>query len=225
MARKGGYIPTRDADFDGWFENLVNYVGKKTGGEAPEWTFIPPDAVSRLSSAYDVWHEAYQKTIGAHSKVETEAKNDARKAGTAIIRPFVQQYLMFPPVTNEDRTAMRIPNKDTTRTPIPKPETRPVITDLRALGGYQIEIRFRDETTPDSRAIPYGCNGCLLNYTWGRERVTDVTALKETQLMTRSPWIITLPPEAQTNFLSCVPRWQSKGNIGPWGDVQHIVVG
>jgi hypothetical protein len=225
MARKGDYIPSRDADFDGWFENLVKYVTERTGGASPVWTHIPQSAVDELSAAYTAWHTAYEKTLGAHTKVDTEAKNDARKAGTTVIRPFVQQYLMFPPVTNEDRTAMRLSNKDGTRTPISVPQTRPVITDIRALGGYQIQIYFRDEITPDSRAIPYGCNGCLLNYTWGRERVSDVAALKETQLMTRSPWVITLPPEAQTAFFSCVLRWQSKGDIGPWGDVQYVVVG
>ncbi|MDR2176625.1 MAG: hypothetical protein LBP20_01105 [Treponema sp.] len=225
MGRNSDYVPSRGADFDGWLENLVNYVTEKTGGSSPVWTHIPQSLVSGLSAAYTTWHAAYEKTLGAHTSVDTEAKSDARKAATAFVRPFVQQYLMFPPVTNEDRTAMRLSNKDTTRTPITVPGTRPVITDIRALGGYQIQIHFRDETRPDSRAVPYGCNGCLLNYTWSRERITDVAALKETQLMTRSPWIITLPPEAQTAFLSCAPRWQCKGDTGPWGDVKHVVVG
>jgi hypothetical protein len=99
-----------------------------------------------------VRHEAYQKTVGAHSKADREAENNARKAGTAVIRPFVRQYRMLPPVT-------------------------------------------------------------------------DVAALKETQPMTRSPWIITLPPEARTNFFPCVPRRQSKGGIGPWGGVRHVAAG
>jgi hypothetical protein len=47
--------------------------------------------------------------------VDTEAKNDAKEE----IRPFVNQYLRFPPVTDEDRTAMNIPNHDTKPTPVP----------------------------------------------------------------------------------------------------------
>jgi hypothetical protein len=225
MTHKGDYIPSRDADFGGWFENLVNYVTEKTGGSSPVWTHIPQSAVGGLSAAYTAWHTAYEKTLGAHTKVDTEAKNDARKAGEALARPFVQQYLMFPPVTDEDRTAMGLHNRDTTSSTITAPQTRALITDIRTIGGYQVKIWFRDEATPKSRAIPYGCNGCLLNYAWSKERITDVSALKETQLMTRSPWVITLPPEAQTAFFSCVTRWQSKGNIGPWGNVEHVVVG
>ncbi|MDR1863317.1 MAG: hypothetical protein LBQ67_05285 [Treponema sp.] len=50
-ARNGGRIPSGGGDFDGRFENLVNYAGEKTGGGRTERTLIPPDAVSRLSSA------------------------------------------------------------------------------------------------------------------------------------------------------------------------------
>jgi hypothetical protein len=89
-----------------------------------------------------------------------------------------------------------------------------------------VKIWFRDEGAPDSRAVPYGDNGCLLTFTWGKERVSDVNALNQTKLMTRSPWTLTFPPEAQAHFLSCAPRWQNeKGELGPWGDVHDVVIG
>jgi hypothetical protein len=56
---------------------------------------------------------------------------------------------------------MNLHNRDATHTPIERPATRSLITDLKTLGGFQVEIRFQDEATPDSYAIPYGCNGCL----------------------------------------------------------------
>jgi hypothetical protein len=111
------------------------------------------------------WHTVYEKTLGPHTPVDTEAKNDAKKAASEFIRPFVAQFLKFDPVTNEDRTAMNLHNKDVTKTPIGIPMTRPVISDIKPLGGFQIEIRFQDEATPTSKARPYGDNGCLLNYT------------------------------------------------------------
>jgi adenine-specific DNA-methyltransferase len=49
--------------------------------------------------------------------------------------------------------------RDTAHTVIPVPATRAIITDLKALGGFQVEIRFQDEATPSSAAIPYGDNG------------------------------------------------------------------
>jgi hypothetical protein len=50
-------------------------------------------------------------------------------------------------------------------------------------------------------------NGCLLNYTAGAEKVTDYALVKETQLRTRSPFTLSLGPEAEEKFLSCATRW------------------
>jgi hypothetical protein len=120
---------------------------------------------------------------------------------------------------------MRLHVKDPKPTPIPVPATRVVITDIRALGGFQVRVWFRDEQTPNNHAIPYGFNGCLLNYNYSKEHVTDVLALKESKLLTRSPETITLPPDAQTCYFSCVGRWQNnKGELGPWGDIESVVV-
>jgi hypothetical protein len=225
MAQYRSFLDATDAEFDGGLENLVHYVVEKTGGSPPAWSHIPPAAVDPLVSARTGWHTAYQKTFGAHTPVDTEAKNDERKAAAAVTRPFIAQYLMFPPVTNEDRTAMGVHNKDTHPSPIVEPKTRPVITDIRALGGFQVKIWFRDETTPESRAVPYGYNGCLLCFTWGKEPATTVSTLTQTQLMTHSPFTRTLPPEAQASFFSCAARWQNeKGELGPWSDIQHVVI-
>jgi hypothetical protein len=225
MAANHDYIPPRDADFDGWFLNLKNYVTTKTTGTPPAWTHIPADKVTTLTARYDAWHSAYEATVAPHTSVQTEAKNDQRKEAEAFVRPFVAQYLKFDPVTNEDRTAMNLHNRDSVPSAIGVPATRPVITDLKPLGGFQVEIRFQDEATPDSRAIPYGCNGCLLNFTVAATRITDYAALTSTKLMTRSPWTLGLTPDEEGKFLSCAVRYQNeKGELGPWGEVQHTVV-
>jgi hypothetical protein len=225
MAHYRSFIEAGDAGFDSGLENLSNYVVGKTSGASPAWPNTPQSAVDALVSAYTQWHVAYQKTFGAHTPVDTKAKNDARKAATAVVRPFIAQYLMFPPVTDEDRAAMGIHNKYTHPTPIGEPTTRPVFTDIRAIGGFQVKLWFRDEATPESRAIPYGDNGCLLFYTWGKEQAVGFSALIQTKLLTHSPFTLTFPPEAQACFLSCAARWQNeKGELGPWGDIQHIVI-
>jgi hypothetical protein len=223
MAHTQDFIPSRDAEFDGWLANLTGYVdGKSTSGM---WTHIPAEKVTALKGHNAAWHTAYAKTLGPHTSVDTEAKSDARKAAEAFVRQFVAQYLKFDPVTNEDRTAMNVHNRDTTHSPIGKPATRALITDLKGLGGFQTEIHFQDEATPESHAIPYGMNGCLLNYTVGPEKVTDYALLKDTILMTHSVFTLSLGPETEGKFLSCAPRWQSKrGELGPWGEIQHIVI-
>jgi hypothetical protein len=111
------YIPKNDAKFDTWFNNLVSYVL----AAALAWTHIPKPEAEKLAAAYTAWHTAYEAVIGPHTPVDTEAKNGAKKAAVKSIRLFVNQYLRFPPVTDEDRTAMGIPNGDPRPTPVPAP--------------------------------------------------------------------------------------------------------
>ncbi|MDR2417944.1 MAG: hypothetical protein LBD79_02695 [Treponema sp.] len=223
MAHTQDFIPSRDAEFDGWMANLTGYVDAKVSAGA--WTHIPADKVTALKQRDIDWHTAYGRITGPHTSVDTEAKKDARKTAEAFIRQFVAQYLKFDPVTNEDRKAMNLHNKGKTHTAIGTPATRTLITDLKALGGFQAEIRFQDEATPNSRARPYGYNGCLLNYAVGAEKVTDYAALMQTKLMTHSPFVLSLPPEAEAKFLSCAARWQNeRGDLGPWGEIQHVVI-
>jgi hypothetical protein len=89
----------------------------------------------------------------------------------------VQQFLKFDPVTNEDRTAMNLPNHDDTKTTIGVPATRAVIGELKAIGGFRMEIPFQDETKPNSKQKPYGYNGCLIYYTTGAEKANDYALL------------------------------------------------
>jgi hypothetical protein len=91
-----------------------------------------------MQTAYAAWYTAYAATVGPHTEVDTEAKNDAKKAAVAAIRPFVNQYLRFPPVTNEDRTAMGIPNRKP-RSPIKAPTSHPE-GELRFPGIHLVEI-------------------------------------------------------------------------------------
>jgi hypothetical protein len=133
------YIPARDADFDRWFSFLYQYVSKKCAGNPPEWTHIPQAALTKLGEVHAAWKTAYGATIGPHTPVETEAKNNAKTAAKAVIRSFVNQYLRYPPVTNEDRKAMGIPNWDTVPTPIPKPEAQPE-ADISYPGVHMVEL-------------------------------------------------------------------------------------
>jgi hypothetical protein len=69
------YIPSKDADFDTFFKNLYQYVDNKTGGNQPEWTFIPSAARSDLNDALTAWNTAYEATKTPHTPIETLAKN------------------------------------------------------------------------------------------------------------------------------------------------------
>jgi hypothetical protein len=225
MAHRVDRIPQGDGVFDGWFDNLKNGIVANTSGQTPKWTHIPAEKITALVRLYAEWREAYEKTLGPHTSVDTAHKNNRRDEAKAFIRAFIDQYLLFEPVTNEDRIGLGVRNRDNRRTSIGRPKTRALITGLKPLGGFRVELRFQDESTPESRAVPYGCNGCLLRYTWGPEKVLDHAALTMSQLMTRSPWVLDLPPEAEGKFFTGVTCWQSdKSELGPPGEIQSVVI-
>ncbi|MDR1588482.1 MAG: hypothetical protein LBS57_13595 [Treponema sp.] len=134
------YIPSNDAEFDRFYKFMCQYVNAKCNPpDAPQWGFIPDTARTALNDGYTAWQAAYAATLGPHTPVDTEAKNNAKKAAKAVIRPFVNQYLRFPPVLNEDRTAMGIPNRDTIPTPVPRPTVQPE-ADVAYPGVHLIEL-------------------------------------------------------------------------------------
>jgi hypothetical protein len=132
----------------------------------PSGPTSPRAARTALADAYAAWYTAYANTIGPHTPVETEAKNGAKEAAKKLIRPFVNQYLRYDPVTNEDRTAMSIPNKDTIPTPVPPPVAQ-AEADLTFPGIHLVElakIRAVQGAEPDARSdygvrIYYGLTG------------------------------------------------------------------
>jgi hypothetical protein len=217
------YIPGKDADFDVFFQNLIDYVDTKTSGTPPAWPHIPGEAKDTLLEAYPVWHTAYLKTLGPHTKVDTEVKNERRKAALAIIRPFVAQYLRFPPVTNADRSAMGINNYDTTRTPTDVP-TIHVGFSLEIKAVYEIQIRLWVLET-EKHAIPANMNGVVAYWLVSDTPITEQKELICTKLITKHIDVLHFAPEerGKTVYVAC--RWESeRGKEGEWSPIQSFVV-
>jgi hypothetical protein len=85
MAYTQDFIPARDAEFDGWLANLASYVNTKTSSGA--WTHIPPDKGTALNGHNTDWHTAYTKTLGSHTSVDTEEKNDNGRRRKVLSAP------------------------------------------------------------------------------------------------------------------------------------------
>jgi hypothetical protein len=220
---RGDYIPNNDAKFDVWFKFLIQYILPKISGIPPVWPHIPQAAFTTLQDAYAAWSAAYETFIGPHTKVDTEAKNDAKKAAKGVIRPFVNQYLRFPPVTDEDRTAMGIPNHDNTRTPIGKPKTVPVFTII-IKGIRRVTIPFNDEGTT-SRAIPYGMNGAVISWKVSNTPITSPKLLDHTELATKSPFILYFDEEDRGKTVYIALQWQNEGGVrGDYSEIECAII-
>jgi hypothetical protein len=223
MAHSKDYIPNNDAKFNEWLKFLSQYVGSKTSGSAPAWTHIPKAVLDLLIDIYSAWYTAYGPTIGPHTPVQTEAKNDAKKAAKKMVRPFINQYLRFLPVTDEDRTAMGIPNHDTTRTPIGRPKTIPVF-NIVIKGIRKVTIPFHDEGTT-SRAIPYGMNGAIVSWKVSDTPVTDPKLLEHTELATKSPAVLHFEEADRGKTVSIALQWQNETGVrGDFSEIENAIV-
>jgi hypothetical protein len=250
MAHKKDFIPGPDAEFDLWLTNLVDYVQPRVVGSTPAWPHIPLARFTALRDAEQAWHGAFVKTTGAHTKADTDLKNETRKAATKEVRLFIKQFLRFPPVTNEDRDNMRIPNYDDTRTPIGKPATRPAfrfaIKDTRL-----IAVIFRDAGSA-SRGKPYGIDGAVIRWSVlptvqaaagtpppevealraavaavassGDPKVADA-AFQHSVLATRSPHLLEFAEAERGMTVYAALSWQNEtGKEGTMTEIQSAVI-
>jgi hypothetical protein len=201
------YIPNKDPLFDTWTAFLVEYVGGKRGGPTPAWTHIPAAAYTALTDACNAWYTAYLKMRAPHTPVDTEAKNDAKAAAKAVIRPFVNQYLRFPPVTDEDRTAMGIPNKDTHPTPVPVP---PDVPEVEALMPKPRTLHFRFRRANMKHwGKPEDVHGMELKWIISDTPPAKLVELVHSDFATKSPLELTFEEDQRGKRLYYAVRWET----------------
>ena len=155
------YIPRHDAEFQNWFDNIVKYVTARTAGGNPIWSYIPASAVQQLKAAFDDWDANYTPTLQPHTPALTVEKNNARTRAESAIRPFVQRFLHWDPVTDGDRTNMGIPLRSGTRTQHHE-VTEIVEFDLTLHNIREILVEFWIKGNAVSKAKPQGYDGTVI---------------------------------------------------------------
>ena len=223
MTKHKDYIPHNDWEFDRFFRNITQQVSLKATGTNAEWKHIPQEAQAALNAEYEGWYSAFALTIRPHTSVETTKKQIAYLRAARATRSFINQYLRFPPVTDADRVAMDIPNRDGILTPILRPATRPVFT-LKAKDNRIIRVDFRDQDSK-SKARPYGYKGAVI--CWAvLDRIPDKpTDLTFRHCATRTPFFIEFQEYERGKTVYFTMYWENeKGQPGPWSDIISTIV-
>jgi hypothetical protein len=198
---------------------------------AAAWHLSDADktATATLKAAFDAAQEAAD-TPATRTHVSIEAAQAARNTLEAHLRHIKRVYIdpgfESGLISLSEYLALGLSPRDTTPSPVADPTSRPLLYGLQSLGGFAVRTHFKDEHRAHSQAVLPGCNGCLLNYYYGPEQIKDVEQLGLTQLLTASPAIIHLPPDAEGSWLSVAPRWQldKDGILGPWGPIEYVRV-
>jgi hypothetical protein len=227
------YIPARDAEFDRFFKFISQYVETKCSGSKPEWNHIPQAARTALSGAYASWSAAFGSTRVPHTPQTTEEKNRTRRAAEQYLRPFVNQYLRFPPVTDNDRDNMGIPNRDTIPSPVPPPSAQ-AEADITFPGVHLVElsrIRAVGSGASDIRRgsgvrIHFGLRGTpseIYKYRLSGEPQSG-TELPYSVFTRRKKERFDFDGESGNTVYFCLRYENAKGQTGPFGPLLSAVI-
>jgi hypothetical protein len=218
------FIPASDANFNVFFKNIVDYVDERTGGNKPVWDFIPSESLDTFHEAWNAWDAAYQKTLVPHTPVDTKEKNRARKSSKKELRLFTNRFLRYPPVTDEDRDNMGVPNRKDGRSPVPVPTTSPILL-INTGTRRRVIINYRDEQSL-RRGKPRGVHG--IEVRWA---VLDRPPQNEEELIhsafdTRSPLVLEFREEDRGKRVYLAGRWEieREGKKGPFSAIEEAVI-
>jgi hypothetical protein len=218
-----GFIPRNDEQFDTFFKLITQYVGTKTSGTSPAWTHIPQARMTALNADYAAWYTAFSNTFRPHSPVETREKNRVRLESERNLRAFINQFLRFPPVTDMDRDAMRIPNRDLIRTPhIEVTEVVEFEIELRNIREVVVNFWIKGAT---HKAKPSGYDGAVIIWDVLDSPPASTNDLTLHTMASKTPHAIPFREEERGKTVYIAVYWQNeRGNIGAWSEILSAVI-
>jgi len=209
---KYGPFPSKEADLNLYFQIAVDYLS--TNATRLLVTVPNQDLVSGL---LDDWNDFYPKTQNANTKTKTiiQLKDETKVNLMAGLRTI---YADIPASiwTLEDRNTLNMPERSTTKTPVPTPTTIPIgqVDTSRRL---EHTISFTNED--GATAKPFGVHGCQIWYKVGTPAV-DPSELSFMFTDTASPHVHQFNGELAGSNVYYWLRWENtRGETGPWSDV------
>jgi hypothetical protein len=221
--RRGDYIPTRESVFHPWAKNLVSV----SSGNYSRWQ-IPNTDVSNLSTSFTTYDAKYQTALNpaTRTKPAVQAKNDAKKTFTGVLRKFTRRYLLYNPlVTNDDRDLLRLPIPDLTPTPVPPPKTWPNGTvDTSVHQRHTVHVTDSVEVHPHG-GLPSDAHGFE---TWCKVGGTMPASDEEftyVNFSTTSSLTVNYPLDKVGQTVWYRFRWVNERNQpGPWSETVSAVI-
>jgi hypothetical protein len=213
------YIPQSDSRLAIWSENFNEQI---TAGAAA-WG-IPYEEVNELRTLVTSFATLQKKADSpARTSVIVAEKNAARKALTAKVRELANFRLKNPIITDTDRIAMGLNVRDTTRTTVPVPTSRPEL-DIYVVDFRRLKVVFHDMGSK-SKAKPSGVNGAVIIYAVLETPPATPDVLNRSVLATRTPHILEFAEEERGKTVYVAICWQNeKGQRGPWSEIESAIV-
>lgn len=216
------YIPNRDTDLITWADNFAGLIT----GSPTTYGLVAGDATS-IQSVVDAFDAAYALAVGPTTRTPATitAKDDAKIAMLAVVRPFAQLVANNAGVSPSLKVGLGINPRTNSRTPITNPTTYPVITPTMALP-LQHVLRYRDYlSSPTVKAKPAGVLSLQLFRKVSATPITDPAGLEFDSNVTKAPFLIEFDSADAGKVCYYAGRWCTRtGLVGPWSAVSSMTV-
>lgn len=207
------YIPTRDPELNDWAQNFASLI---TASPAT-YGLTPGDAVAIQTSADD-FNTALTLAVNPSTRTKpVVADKDAKKAAfLGVARPYAINIKNNLGVTNESKLDLGLNLINSARTPVPAPDSNPLLSVIAATQGSHT-IRFSDSNTPDKRSKPFGAIGLQLFLKIGTAPVSNPSDSSFYASVTRQPFAVQFSADDNGKTATYFGRWITRtGLVGPW---------
>lgn len=227
MSKGKDYIPSKNADFNTFQQNLVTLVT----ANSVAWN-IDAAKVTALTAAQTVYQPLYNAISNPNTR--TKAATAAHKAGRKVyektLRAFVKENLVYnSSISIEEKAELRI------NTGVPHGGSRPAITTepvliLQALPGAYLKITCRVESDESRPSIHPDADGMELKFSIGTPPPNPYNTERDfpfTLFSSKASFTQETNTEQIGQRVYAIARWKNNTDntkSGPWCPVQNVML-
>jgi hypothetical protein len=213
MPSQPPYIPARDLALESWATNFAAIIAASAGTY-----FLSGSDVTLINSVTAAYSTALTVALNpdTRTKPSVAAKNAAKAAMLGTVRPYAINIHNSLGISNDNKIAVGVNLLNPTRSPIPAPDSNPLLSVIGANQGVHT-LRFADMNTPDKRSKPAGIIGMQLFLNIGVAPVTNPAESSFYASVTRQPFAVVFSPTNNGKVATYFARWITRtGLVGPW---------
>lgn len=220
------YIPSPDADFALWLDNLATLIA----ATPTNYGLVMGDATV-ISAANADFQPKYALATNPSTRTKPTIadKDNSRNAATATVRPYCVQISLNDGVSDALKLGVGVNLPNRARTPIPAPLSQPVAVHVSSNPGVA-QLRYYDVTTPTVKAKPFGVIGAEVRQTIGTAPAVSPDAADFVDIWTKTPNTLNFLTGDVGKIVTVWMRWRTKGGpagasqSGPWSTALSFAI-
>jgi hypothetical protein len=218
------YLPRGDQEFLVWITTFLLYLMSRVTKFK-----VPQDEYDGLDGERNTYAQklAVANAEATRTPMSIQGKNDAKDVLEKHTRKVVRSYLINNPIlTHEDFRMLGLPIHKTTHTPVPQPLDKVDFTIEPKFGSRLLVHYHAHEDDADKRnARPYGVHGVEIAWAILDTPPTAYEELVHSTFDTRPPYTFQFNlTDAGKRFYCCL-RWENtRGEKGPWSEIQSAII-